>query len=257
MHKSSIKRMEWFAKEFEQELTGKNVLDIGSYNVNGCYREIFETKDINYTGLDMEEGPNVDIIPQSTYCWKEINDDEYTGVISGQAFEHIEFFWITMEEIVRVTKKDGLICIIAPNGFNEHRYPVDCWRFFTDGMVALARYFNLEIVHAHTNAAPSVKDTQWYSVDCADTMLVARKPYSGKAKKIELNGYACKPINQKDILSGFKTYQEHIESKDVNGNKTDCDIAAKEKKKNKNKPQRLKRLKKVVAGMLSRKKKGI
>ena len=58
--------------KFEQELTGKNVLDIGSYNVNGCYRDIFETKDINYTGLDMEEGPNVDIIPQSTYCWKKL-----------------------------------------------------------------------------------------------------------------------------------------------------------------------------------------
>ena len=63
-----------------------------------------------------------------------------------------------MGEIVRTTAKDGLICIIAPNGFKEHRYPVDCWRFFTDGMIALAKYYELEIIHAHTNAAPRVED---------------------------------------------------------------------------------------------------
>ena len=33
---------------------------------NGNYREIFEAKGIQYIGLDMESGPNVDIVPKNT-----------------------------------------------------------------------------------------------------------------------------------------------------------------------------------------------
>tara|TARA_B100000035_G_scaffold306759_1_gene309176 strand:+ start:867 stop:1610 length:744 start_codon:yes stop_codon:yes gene_type:complete len=207
--------MEWFARKFEQDLAQENVLDVGSYDVNGSYRNIFESIKAKYKGLDMENGPNVDIVPKSTYNWREISDDTYKAVISGQAIEHIEFFWLTMEEIVRITKEHGLICIIAPNGFKEHRYPVDCWRFFSDGMVALARYFELEIIHCHTNCAPDTNNFEWYSSDCADTMLIARKPYKGKAKKLDLEGYKCKPINQKDILGGFKSYEEHLRNTNV------------------------------------------
>ena len=137
-----------------------------------CYRDIYTTRH-QIQWLDMEAGPNVDIVPKSPYNWQEIENDSYDAVISGQALEHIEFF--CTGEMVRVTREDGLICIIAPNGFDEHRYPVDCWRFFTDGMVVLARYFELEIIHAHTNAAPSIEDEDWYSDDCADSMLIARK----------------------------------------------------------------------------------
>ena len=111
-----MKRMEWFAEQYEEGLRNKNVLDVGSYNVNGCYRKIFEEKNIKYTGLDMEKGPNVDITPKSTYKWREIDSDSYTAVISGQALEHVEFFWITMEEIVRVTNKMDLYASLHQMG---------------------------------------------------------------------------------------------------------------------------------------------
>jgi hypothetical protein len=37
-------------------------LDVGSYDINGSYRDIFIEKKYEYYGLDMIEGPNVDII---------------------------------------------------------------------------------------------------------------------------------------------------------------------------------------------------
>ena len=175
MHESSMLRMKWFSKNYLRDKNNLKILDVGSYDVNGSYREIFTAEGHEYDGLDMVKGPNVDICPNSAYRWSEIEEDEYDVVVSGQALEHIEYFWLTVGEIVRVTKKDGLICLIAPNGFEEHRYPVDCWRFFTDGMVALARYYELDILHAHTNAAPTVKDDEWFSRDCADTLLVAKE----------------------------------------------------------------------------------
>ena len=156
----------------------------------------------------MEEGPNVDLIPKSVYNWKEISDDSYAAVVSGQALEHIEFFWITMKEIVRVTQKNGLICIIAPNGFGEHRYPVDCWRFLTDGMVSLAKFYNLEILNAHTNAAPNKDSKDWYSEKEADCMLIARKPYAGNARIVELDTYRCTPEDHKKLSGNMVSYEE-------------------------------------------------
>ncbi len=205
MHQSSILRMKWFVKNYSGRIKKDKikVLDVGSYDVNGSYKHLFTDEKFEYTGLDMEKGPNVDIVLQNPYSWKEIDTESYDIVISGQAFEHVEFFWVTMSEMTRVLKKDGLICIIAPNGFEEHRYPVDCYRFFTDGMIALARYVNLNVLHAHTNAAPSKNDAAWYSNSAADAMLVAEKTYSGNTTYVDLNTYKCIPADQESLRSGM------------------------------------------------------
>ena len=76
--------------------------------------------------MDMTPGKNVDIVLPSPYRWRGIESNSVDVLISGQAFEHIEFFWITMLEIARVLKPGGLCCIIAPSGGAEHKYPVDC-----------------------------------------------------------------------------------------------------------------------------------
>ena len=211
MHTSSMKRMKWFINFYLQTTEKLEVLDVGSYDVNGCYKELFNPNRFNYVGLDMEKGPNVNLVPLSTYKWKEIKSDSFNVVVSGQALEHIEFFWVTVSEMVRVTKEGGLICMIAPNGFGEHRYPVDCWRFFTDGMIALARYYKLEIIHAHTNSAPSLEDHEWYSKDCGDSMIIVRKPYSGEARIIDLNNYKCIPANHQMVSNGMKNYNTYKE----------------------------------------------
>ncbi|HEY8063934.1 MAG TPA: class I SAM-dependent methyltransferase [Methylosinus sp.] len=216
MHKSSLLRMEWFTQTYLARQDHKiRVLDVGSCGVNGTYRAYFQHPRFDYVGLDIEAGPNVDFVPRSPYSWKEIEDDSFDVVISGQALEHIEFFWVTIAEMTRVLKKDGILCIIAPNGFSEHRFPVDCWRFFTDGMIALARYVNLQVLHAHTNSAPSKSDKDWYSASNADAMLVAKKPYSGKPLPIDLEHYRCKPADQEIHRQGMIPYMTHGASNNI------------------------------------------
>lgn len=209
MHKSSLLRMHWFIESELDSNAELAILDVGSYGVNGTYRGLFKSPLHKYVGLDLVHGPNVDIVPNKVYSWEEIPDETFDVVVSGQAFEHIEFFWLTFLEMVRVLKKDGKICIIAPNGFGEHRYPVDCWRFFTDGMVALARYASLEILHAHTNAGPSVKDHKWFSKSFADSMLVATKPYSGKPVIVDLSSYKTVPSDHKRMRGSLVPYSEY------------------------------------------------
>lgn len=206
MHQSSLLRMEWFENFYASTIRSEGkikVLDIGSCDVNGSYRNIFSSDKYSYFGLDMVEGPNVDIVLPNPYCWSQLETDSFDVVISGQAFEHIEFFWVTMLEIARVLKPGGFVCIIAPNGFVEHRYPVDCYRFFTDGMVALAKYVSLEPLHAHTNLSPSENCIDWYSDTNADAMLVAKKNYIGDAKIVDLLQYKCIPSNHIALAGDF------------------------------------------------------
>lgn len=202
--------MQWFRNTFAPHNQKLKVIDVGSYDVNGSYKQFFPLPDFEYRGLDMSPGPNVDIVPKNTYNWREIETDAFDIVISGQAFEHIEFFWVTMSEMVRILKPGGLICIIAPNGFGEHRYPVDCWRFFTDGLVALARYTSLEVIHSHTNCTPAANpiNTDWLSNSNADSMLVAKKPYAGATRILDFDSYICTPANHKELMPGMLTYKE-------------------------------------------------
>lgn len=201
--------MEWFVETFAAKMKKKTirVLDVGSYDVNGSYKELFSDSRYEYIGLDMSPGPNVDFVLQNPYNWKGVKTDSYDIVISGQAFEHIEFFWKTMEEMARVLRKNGLLCIIAPNGFDEHRYPVDCYRFFSDGMISLARYVNFEILHAHTNCAPTKADAEWYSESDSDSILIARKNYRGKTKYPDFKKYQCTPAKTGEFQSGFTPFK--------------------------------------------------
>ena len=151
------------------------IFDLGSLDVNGSYREIFEHPGWVYKGLDVEAGKNVDIVLKNNYHWKELDSDSVDVMISGQAFEHIEFFWITMLEVARILKPGGLCCIIAPSAGYEHRYPVDCWRFYPDGFRALARFAGLLPleVFAQWEADPADTDDsgRW-----KDAVLIAEKP---------------------------------------------------------------------------------
>ena len=125
---------------------------------------------------DMEAGKNVDIVLRTPYVWFEIASESADVVISGQVFEHIQYFWITMLEVARVLKPGGICCILAPSSGPEHRYPTDCWRFYPDGMTSLAHFAQMEVIEAVT---------QWQDLgradsDCwHDSLLVCRKPDNG------------------------------------------------------------------------------
>lgn len=179
MHRSSYLRMEYLVKYYEAYFTkGEKeirVLDIGSYNMGGTYKEIFQDSRYQYVGMDMAEGPNVDFIPRDIYYWEEIEDETFDLVISGQAFEHIEYPWLTIREIARVLKPSGFCILIAPNSGMEHKTPKDCWRYFGDGLVALAKWADLKVHHTSVSGVPQDIDVKDWLSEWNDACLVAQK----------------------------------------------------------------------------------
>lgn len=161
-------------KDFKNNfVTGENlkVLDIGSKICKnqsriGTYRDHF--KGHNYIGADMDEGANVDLVLKEDYVLP-FEDSHFDVVVSGQTMEHMKFFWVWIVEVARVVKKGGLICLVAPAVVHEHKYPIDCWRFYEDGMRAIAEWAGLEVLETGRR-----ETHEWNQLE-EDTYLVARK----------------------------------------------------------------------------------
>jgi SAM-dependent methyltransferase len=172
MHASSLAHMADLVQRYLRPDQPLRILDIGSCDVNGSYRPLLSKPGWVYLGIDLSSGPNVDLVLTSPYRFP-LQSDYADLIISGQAFEHVEFFWLTWLEMVRVLKAGGRIFLIAPSRGPEHRYPVDCWRFYPDGFNALAKYGNLELVEVHTDWIPHSDPD---SAPWGDTVGVFHKP---------------------------------------------------------------------------------
>jgi len=172
-----MESMQRFVDQYLNDRKGQRlrVLDVGSMNVNGTYRMLFDQPGWTYTGLDLEPGPGVDHVLESPYTWRNVRAGSYEVVVTGQAFEHIEFPWITVLHATRALVPGGLLCMIVPSDGEEHRYPVDCWRYYPDGVAALARWGDLEPLSA-TTEWPGTATYPDNSEIWSDTVLVARKP---------------------------------------------------------------------------------
>lgn len=170
MHKNSHAKMEWFKTTYLNTSSKLDVLDVGSLDgQNYNYSDIFNEKNWTYTGLDFQSGNNVDIVVTDIYNWFEVEDNTYDVVISGQLFEHLEFFWLTMGEIERVLRPGGYVCIIAPSSGPKHGGNMpNCYRFYEDGLRAMAKYVDLEVLHASVDDRDEAKP--WH-----DACLVAHK----------------------------------------------------------------------------------
>ena len=170
MHQSSFLAMEKFKNQYLDVNTNLDILDIGSFDSNQDsfdYGLLFNENNWNYYGMDIKEGPNVDLVVSDIYNWVEINDESYDVVVSGQAFEHMEFFWKAIVEIERILKLGGFCCIIAPSTGPVHRNPYDCYRFTAEGMKSIGKYAGLEVLDSYTQVSPV-----WN-----DSVLIGKKSY--------------------------------------------------------------------------------
>lgn len=151
------------------------IVDVGSQDLNGSYRPLFAQPPWRYIGVDVTQAANVEVILHDPYNWVELEEGSADVIIAGQTFEHTEYVWESMRQIARTLKPGGLTCIIVPSAGHEHRFPVDCWRIYPDGLRALARFANLEVLEAWTQweDLPQYdnESNKWH-----DSVLVARKP---------------------------------------------------------------------------------
>jgi len=139
MHPNSMKLMKYFRDRYLLDMKGATVLDVGAMDMQsgrmGSYRSLFK-QDFRYRGMDVEPGPNIDIVGYENI--KGI----YDVVISGQTMEHVKRPWEWLKSLTGYYRE--FICIIAPNTWGQHRYPIDTYRYFPDGMRDLFEYAGIK-----------------------------------------------------------------------------------------------------------------
>lgn len=109
-----------------------NVLDVGSFDVNGTFRPVMENRGWTYTGLDLVDGPNVDVVSDDAYRYP-FEDGAFDAVISGSTMEHVEAVWDWVCELARLVRPGGMLALITHTQYAYHPHPVDCWRIMPDG----------------------------------------------------------------------------------------------------------------------------
>lgn len=93
------------------------VIDIGSLDINGNLRVLFSPP-YYYVGLDLDSGPNVDIIcPAHLYR----SEFKFDTVVSAECLEHDMYYVRTLNNMIDLLRPGGMMIFsCASEGRHEH-----------------------------------------------------------------------------------------------------------------------------------------
>ncbi|MDE2020265.1 MAG: methyltransferase domain-containing protein [Patescibacteria group bacterium] len=119
-----------------EEISGKSVLDVGSYNYNGNFHDFLKYyKPKKFIGTDMIPGPGVDVVCKGEDILTRFGPNSFDVVLSSELMEHARNWREIISNIKNVCKPGGLIVITTRSfGFGLHAYPYDYWRYEEDDM---------------------------------------------------------------------------------------------------------------------------
>lgn len=116
------------------EVTGKRVVDVGSCNFNGTVRPLLESwGPESYTGIDILEGPGVDIRCSADDLVERFGEGAFDVVICFEMLEHTVDWRQTISNLKSVCAPGGIILLTTRSrGYPYHGYPDDYWRYELD-----------------------------------------------------------------------------------------------------------------------------
>lgn len=140
------------------DVAGRNVLEVGSYDVNGSVRPYVLTLDPHqYLGVDQSEGPGVDMVADCVELVSTFGRSSFDVVISTEMLEHVEDWKASIQALVEVVQPGGLLVITTRSpGFQYHPYPDDFWRYTVAQMGDIITRAGLEVIMLEADPHPGV-----------------------------------------------------------------------------------------------------
>lgn len=129
-----------------EEIEGKRVIEIGSCDVNGSLRPLFESYNPKeYIGVDISPGKGVDLICEAQDLAAKFGSRSFDVVISTELLEHVRDWRLVIHNIKDILKPSGKLLITTRSfGFVYHGYPFDFWRFQIEDMESIFKDFKIE-----------------------------------------------------------------------------------------------------------------
>ena len=198
-HSAYVNAEKFYHKYCKDNIENKKILDVGSYDVNGTMKPIFQKG--QYIGLDMEQGPNVDIVGVSHKI--PFKKDEFDIVISSSCFEHDDMFWVSFQEMCRVLKPGGYMYIQAPSNGPYHGWPSDNWRFYIDSWKSLEKWgktlgYDMELVEHYIDDTTPHHPSEGIRIWNDSIGIYRKKPI--KYKKVALISTFCDTPEKLKVL---------------------------------------------------------
>jgi SAM-dependent methyltransferase len=119
-----------------EEIEGKSVIEVGSYNVNGSLKDhILKMKPKEYVGVDVQSGSYVDIVCNAENIIDKFGKEKFDFVLTTEMMEHVENWQKVISNLKNICKPNGIILLTTRSkGFGKHNYPNDFWRYEIEDM---------------------------------------------------------------------------------------------------------------------------
>jgi SAM-dependent methyltransferase len=113
------------------EIENKEIIEVGSYNVNGSFRDILmKMKPLSYIGVDIVKGPYVDEICNICELNTKFKDKQFDVVVCTEVIEHVNDWRSAIINLINITKVGGIMLLTSRSkGFGIHNFPGDYWRY--------------------------------------------------------------------------------------------------------------------------------
>lgn len=110
-------------------------LEVGSRRVQGDFVDLRPLFEGPYVGLDMQEGPGVDVVSDfEQEGWYRAGPDRFNTVICTETLEHMRDPKRAVERMYDALNPGGVCVITVPFAWYPHDYPRDYWRISPDGL---------------------------------------------------------------------------------------------------------------------------
>ena len=134
------------------------VLEVGSkeYGSTSSFRSFYPGNE--YIGVDMAEGPGVDVVVDLTQGFAPLPENHFALAICCSVLEHVRKPWLFAANLTRVVRPGGHVYMSVPWVWRYHAYPDDYFRFSQQGVRALFEEFTWTNAAYATNVPDEIVD---------------------------------------------------------------------------------------------------
>lgn len=141
--------MAWGRKVIDEYELGwyEDVLEVGSFNVNGSLRDLLASRANTYTGMDQFPGPGVDSVGNLRTI--DRGGFPFGLIVCTEVIEHDPRPWELLTIMGELLSPGGHLILTAPSiKFPRHNYPGDYYRYTATGLHSLAEWAGLEVLES-------------------------------------------------------------------------------------------------------------